>query len=104
MSKVEWKIKHYSNGQKQSKVLFVNGQEHGTETYWYFNGQKWAERPWSQGHLHGTETWWNQDGSLRRIQNWCHGELLVNFKFDRLHVSEDAKLEVNLLADEYQVL
>jgi len=85
-------------------VPFVNGQEHGTEMWWYKGGQKKIETPWVQGQEHGTEAWWNQDGSLWSIHKWHQGEMLVSFEFDGLNVPKDAKVKVNLLTGEYKVL
>ena len=33
-------IKRYGNGQKEIETLYVHGQKHGIETYWFKNGKQ----------------------------------------------------------------
>jgi antitoxin component YwqK of YwqJK toxin-antitoxin module len=125
MSQVKWKREYWDNGQKEYEVPFVNGQRHGIATWWWDNGKKkyevpyvngqqhgvgtwwWGngkkrrEIPWVNDQRHGVETGWWSDGSLWGVTNWDKGEMLVRFVFPEGEVPQEARVEVDLMTNQY---
>jgi antitoxin component YwqK of YwqJK toxin-antitoxin module len=56
-------VSYYEPKKIKSKVEYVNGKKHGSETQWYKNGTKLVERFYSEGFKIGIHKSWWDDGT-----------------------------------------
>jgi hypothetical protein len=64
---------YYSNGNKCSQCMIVNGKKHGLDQQWFPDGQKANERTYVDGRLHGLVQWWRSNGVLIVSKYYIHG-------------------------------
>jgi len=62
-------IKRYGNGQKEIETLYVHGQKHGIETYWFKNGKKWKINNWKYNSKDGVQIVWKKEPIKRGSNN-----------------------------------
>lgn len=75
-------ITHHDNGEIESKIPYVNDEQHGVETWWLDNGQKESETTWVNGKQHGVRTWWNENGQKAWERYYVHDAHLALIKWD----------------------
>jgi hypothetical protein len=97
---VKWDRGHWTNGQLEYEIPWLNGQAHGIAKRWHENGQLHWETPYVNGQVHGIERWWREDGSLWSIEKWNQGQRLINLWFDPNLIPEDATMELDLITNE----
>ncbi len=76
------KTTHYDNGKVQSKTHYMDGKEHGVDTWWDEDGKKQWETMWRDGKQHGMNTGWYDDGpKCWEIYN-IHGKEYARIDWD----------------------
>ncbi len=100
-------IKRYSNGMVESKTSYVNGKQHGMDTWWKDSGKKRKEEMWRNGKKHGLqtalhengkksweviwveskehglETGWHTDGRKKWEVYYLHGKTYAHIEWDK---------------------
>ena len=73
----------HANEQLSEQSEWVNGARHGIRYEWHSNGQLWEQEEWINGLCHGIQYVWNNDGSLKYVEQYDHGNILVEVVFEQ---------------------
>lgn len=65
---------YYTQGQLESKKLYVNGKLEGVTVSWHENGQKKQEVTYSGGQMHGPCQGWHSNGAIAFEGNYKNGK------------------------------
>ena len=69
-------------GEKETKIHYKNGKEHGNSIVWHINGKKWWQIQWKNGKKHGKQIWYEITGKMRYSEIWSDGEKLKDFEME----------------------
>jgi antitoxin component YwqK of YwqJK toxin-antitoxin module len=66
---------YYTNGQKASEELYVDGKKHGKSRGWHENGQLKLEVLFVDGKEHGQAITWDENGREQLEVNYVDGKV-----------------------------